>query len=364
MNRIMFSVLSVLDKAGVPLGSSDIASRLALHGTDLSERTIRYYLKRLDDDGFTVTDGKKGRRITTRGREELKRGYVSDRVGFIINRINNLSFLSDFGPDNIRGKVILNVTFVPEEKFEQAISLLGVILRSPYSMSDRVIAAKAGEQLAGIDVPEGSVAVGTMCSITLNGMFLKRGIPIATKLGGLVEVLDGHPLRFTSVISYEGSSVPPLEILMRSRMSDVLGAVHEGSGLILGSYREIPENSLADARAVLARMASVGFGGFVLFGSPGESLLGVPATDGKVGLVVLGGLNVNAALEQAGVGAASQAMATLCEYPLLGSIEALERAYLPRNEAMPFFAKYLARVREESDDGYWSVLRALKQMTF
>ena len=62
--------------------------------------------------------------------------------------------------------------------------------------------------------------------------------------------------------------------------------------------------------------------------------------------------------------AATQAMATLCEYPLLGSIEALERAYLPRNEAMPVFARYLAKVREESDDGYWSVLRALKQMTF
>lgn len=364
MNKIMFSVLSVLDKAGVPLGSSDIASRLARKGTDLSERTIRYYLKRLDDDGFTVTDGKKGRKITTRGSEELRQGYVSDRVGFIINRINNLSFLSDFGPDNIRGKVILNVTFVPEEKLEQAIEILGVTLRSPYSMSDRVIIAKAGEQLGSIDVPEGSVAVGTMCSITLNGMFLKCGIPIATKLGGLVEVLDGRPRQFTSVISYEGSSVPPLEILMRSRMSDVLGAVHEGSGLILGSYREIPENSVADARDVLARMAPHGFGGIVLFGSPGEFLLGIPATDGKVGLVVLGGLNVNAALEQAGVGMASQAMATLCDYPLLGSIEALERAYLPRNDPMPFFAKYLARVREEGDDGYWSVLRALKQMTF
>jgi len=35
---------------------------------------------------------------------------------------------------------------------------------------------------------------------------------------------------------------------------------------------------------------------------------------------------VNAALEQAGIGTATQAMAALCEYPLLGSIEALERA--------------------------------------
>jgi hypothetical protein len=57
-------------------------------------------------------------------------------------------------------------------------------------------------------------------------------------------------------------------------------------------------------------------------------------------------------------------MAPLCDYPLLSSIEALERAYLPRKEESSLFLRYLSRTREESDDGYWSVLRALKQMTF
>ncbi len=364
MNKIMFAILSILDRAGISLGSVDIASHLGRQGTDLSERTIRYYLKRLDDKGFTVISGKKGRKITARGRQELKHGYVSERVGFIINKINNLSFLSDFGPDNLRGKVILNVTFVPEKMLQQAIEILGVVLRSPYSMSDRVIIVKTGRQLGDIHVPEGMVAIGTMCSITLNGMFLKCGIPVSTKLGGLVEVTGGEPMRFTQVISYEGSSVPPLEILIKSRMTNVLGALETGSGLILGSYREIPENSVADAKDVFARMARHGFGGIVLFGRPGEPFLGIPATNGKVGLVVLGGLNVNAALEEAGVSDSSQAMATLCEYPLLSSIESLERAYLPEKTSSPLFiTKYLMKAREDSDDGYWSVLRALKQTT-
>lgn len=364
MNKTMFAVLSVLDKAGAPLGSCDIALHLGRQGTDLSERTIRYYLKQLDDKGYTVTDGKKGRKITVRGRQELKQGYVSERVGFIINKINNLSFLSDFGPDNVRGKVILNVTFIPEEKLQHAIEILGVVLRSPYSMSDRAIIAKTGQRLGSIVVPDRMVAVGTMCSITLNGMFLKRGIPVSTKLGGLVEVIDGKPARFTQVISYEGSSVPPLEILIRSRMTDVLGALENGSGLILGSYREIPENSIADAKDVLARMARHGFGGIVLFGRPGESFLGIPVTDGKAGLVVLGGLNVNAALEEAGVSNSSQAMAALCEYPMLSSVESLEKAYLSEKAPAPLFiTKYFSRTREDGDDGYWSVLRALKQTT-
>jgi hypothetical protein len=122
---------------------------------------------------------------------------------------------------------------------------------------------------------------------------------------------------------------------------------------------------VADARDVLARMALHGFGGIVLFGSAGESLLGIPATDGKVGLVVLGGLNVNAALEEAGVAAGSQAMATLVDYPVLSSIDVLERTHLPGRPQVPLFiTKYFARAREDNDDGYWSVLRALKQMTF
>lgn len=364
MNKIMFAILSALDKAGT-LSSCDIASRLGRNGIYLSERTIRYYLKRLDEKGFTVMDGKKGRKATALGRQELKQGHVADRVGFIINKINNLSFLSDFGPDNMRGKVILNVTFVPEEKLRQVIEVLGMVLRSPYSMSDRVVIEKAGRQLGSVYVPEGMVAVGTICSITLNGMFLKCGIPITTKMGGLVEVIDGRPVQFTSVISYEGSSVPPLEILIRSRMTDVLGVLESGSGLILGSYREIPENSVEEAKNVLARMSRHGFGGIVLFGPPGEPFLGIPATDGKVGLVVLGGLNVNAAMEEAGVCSGSQAMATLCDYTLLSSIESLERGYLPERSSVPLFvAKYFARIRGNEDDGYWSVLRALKQTTF
>ncbi len=113
MNRIMFSILSVLDREGAPLGSSDIASRLGRQGRTLSERTIRYYLKRLDEAGYTVTDGKKGRRITAAAAWNSNRGMCPTGWVFIINRINNLSFLSDFRTRQRAGKVILNITLVP-----------------------------------------------------------------------------------------------------------------------------------------------------------------------------------------------------------------------------------------------------------
>jgi len=42
------------------------------------------------------------------------------------------------------------------------------------------------------------------CSVTINGIFLKAGIPVTSRFGGVVEIVDGKPERFISLISYEG----------------------------------------------------------------------------------------------------------------------------------------------------------------
>jgi repressor of nif and glnA expression len=98
MNRLVLLILTALNSENKPLNSKELAMRLASRGVDLSERTVRYYLKKLDADGLTEVCAKKGRKITVKGRQELTQGFVSERVGFIINKINNLAFLADFHP--------------------------------------------------------------------------------------------------------------------------------------------------------------------------------------------------------------------------------------------------------------------------
>jgi repressor of nif and glnA expression len=366
MQRVIFTILSLLAEKPERLTSSWITRHLHDRGIDVSERTVRHYLQMLEEKGYVEAERKRGRTITEKGKQELSHGFVSERVGFVINRINNLSFLSDFNIDTQKGKVILNVSYITEDKAAEAVRLLAKVLDSPFATSDRIIIARQGEMLGDLCVPPGHVGIGTVCSITLNGIFLKAGIPVTSRFGGIVDIVDHTPTRFASVISYESSSVAPLEIFIKSRMTDVTGVLDHGSGRILGSFREIPEASVADARRLNEKMKKQGFHGIILFGRPGETLLGIPVTADKVGMVVLGGLNPIAALEEAAIPTESRAMATLSEFGHLKPVHGFDRSHADARFPVKALIEHL-RGKKQQDarqaSNYWSIFSEMQQST-
>jgi len=324
MNRTMFTILRVLDKHEDVVGSIELSRELLNHGIELSERTVRHYLKLLDHMGMTKVQGKRGRTITDKGKGEVNKAFVSERVNFIISKIDSLSYLTDFNIDTLKGNIILNISFFSEKKLRDVVKIVADVFASPYVMSNKIILAKGGERIGDVQVPEGCVGLGTVCSITLNGIFLKSGIPVTSRYGGVVEIEEGVPRRFTSLISYEGSSMDPLEILIKSRTTDVTGVIAYSNGKILASFREIPVVSMREAEILREKMFSKGVGGNILFGKPNQPLLDVPVGVDKVGMLVVGGLNPIAAAEEAGIFTESKAMSTLYEYSRL----------LPFNEAV------------------------------
>ena len=317
MNRTMFTILRVLDKHEDVVGSIELSRELLNHGIELSERTVRHYLKLLDHMGLTKVQGKRGRTITEKGKGEVNKAFVSERVNFIISKIDSLSYLTDFNIDTLKGNIILNISFFSEKKLRDVVKIVSEVFASPYVMSNRIILAKGGERIGDVQVPEGCVGLGTVCSITLNGIFLKSGIPVTSRYGGVVEIEEGVPRRFTSLISYEGSSMDPLEILIKSRTTDVTGVIAHSNGKILASFREIPVVSMREAEILREKMFSKGVGGNILFGKPNQPLLDVPVGVDKVGMLVVGGLNPIAAAEEAGIFTESKAMSTLYEYSRL-----------------------------------------------
>jgi HTH-type transcriptional regulator, global nitrogen regulator NrpRI len=317
MNRTMFTILRVLDKYEDIVGSIELSRELLNHGIELSERTVRHYLKLLDHMGMTRVQGKRGRVITEKGKGELNKAFVSERINFIISKIDSLSYLTDFNIDSLKGNIILNISFFLEKKLRDVVKIAAGVFASPYVMSNMIIFAKGGERIGDVQVPMGCVGIGTVCSITLNGIFLKSGIPVTSRYGGVVEIEDGIPRRFTSLISYEGSSMDPLEILIKSRTTDVTSAIAENKGKILASFREIPVVSMREAEILTEKMSSKGLGGNILFGKPNQPMLDVPVGVDKVGMLVVGGLNPIAAAEEAGISTESKAMSTLYEYSRL-----------------------------------------------
>jgi hypothetical protein len=322
MNKTMISILKVLaDTPDEVVGSREVARRLTRYGIDLAERTVRYHMRILDEKGFTQVFGREGRSITPNGKEELSRSLVNEKVGFVISKIENLAFLSDFDLTSRRGRVILNVTFFHKKVFKDALDIMEAVFTSPYNMSTRVVHAGGGEYIGDVKIPEDHVGFGTICSVTLNSILLKSGIPITSKFGGVLQIHEGEPKRFTALISYSGSSLDPLEIFIKSGMTDVKTAVAQNSGQILASFREIPVVCLERMKTLQTHMQQEGIGGIFALGNPNQELLEIPVGVDKAGVVVVGGLNPVAAVEEAGITTRSRAMSTLFEYSHLKTFD-------------------------------------------
>ena len=68
MNKTLHAILSILDRCSTVTGSRELSRQLKLRGVEITERTVRYYLKMLDKKGYTEVFGKEGRKITAQGR--------------------------------------------------------------------------------------------------------------------------------------------------------------------------------------------------------------------------------------------------------------------------------------------------------
>jgi repressor of nif and glnA expression len=337
MNKTLHAILAILDTCSTVTGSRELSRKLTKHGVDLTERTVRYYLKRLDSLGYTEVFGKEGRKITARGRDELRHSLVSDKIGFVISRIETLSYMTTLDLASMEGDVILNISWFPRKDLRKALALLKPVFLSPFVMSDRVIIADEGEKIGDARVPKGMAALGTICSVTINGIFLKAGIPVASRYGGVVETTEGKPQRFLSLISYEGSSLDPLEMFIKSNMTAVSEAVAGRSGRILASFREIPIVCLDKAAKLARTLEERGIRGILMIGSPNKPLLEVPVGIDKAGIVIIGGLNPVAVLEEHGIVTESKAMSTLFEYSHLVPFKNIARSAIslsrPRSSA-------------------------------
>jgi len=319
-SKTHIAILKVLNEHQRVIGSREIAKQLKMYGVNLSERTVRYHLRILDEKGFTRPFGKEGRMITEKGKNELTSSYVSEKVGFIISKIDTLSYLTTLDIDSMKGKVILNVSYIQKKYIKKAMDIMKPVFSSPYVMSDRIVLFNEGELLGDEVVPENKVALGTVCSVTINGIFLKEGIPVVSRFGGVLEV-DYIPNRFIALISYEGSSLDPLEVFIKGKMTDVIGVLRKKKGKVLASFREVPIVCHKSVVELSEYLRQKGIGGILAIGEPNTSLFEMPVSMDRAAVVIVGGLNPIAALEEAGISTISKAMATLYEFSRMKSFK-------------------------------------------
>jgi len=308
------AILRILYQAARPLGATRVARELEVIGIDMSQRTVRNYLAAMDREGLTRSCGRKGREITPRGEQELANAFVAEKVGFISAKVDELSCQMTFDARRRRGTIILNISTVPAARIDEALREITATFQAGLGMGRYAAIARPGETLGRFRAPDDSFAVGTVCSVTINGILLSAGIPATSRFGGLVEMVDGRPVRFTEMIYYDASSLDPLEVFISGHMTSVGEAARTGNGIIGAGFREIPAVAVAKVRKLCTRLEAVGLGGVLAVGKPNRPLLEVPVSEGRAGLVVVGGLNPLAAVEEAGIETHNKALTGLFEF--------------------------------------------------
>ncbi len=286
-------ILRILADKDDVLGAKTIALGLKKKGHDLGERAVRYHMHILDEKGFTEREGYTGRRITPKGLKELEKGLIYDQVDFIFSKFENMIYSTTLDPEQGRGNVVVNSSIFYDKK--GVLNILKEVFAKGIAVSPYVRLTRENDEK-----DEEYFKLDTICGTTVDGMLRKAGIPVILQYGGLVEVRDYKPVRFTELIAYKKTSITPLEAFTDREMTSVLQVVKEGTGHIPANFRLIPESAREKAVETLSKMNNIGISGVIKMGKSGDPVLGIPVVDEMVGIAVVGGINPLCAAKEAG----------------------------------------------------------------
>ncbi len=325
---VKLAILKVLQDLEGPAGAARIFQHLSAGGADIQPRTIRFYLLQMDREGLTRPVSRRmGRTLTAKGREELAHANIIEKVGFVASKIDALGYRMTFRNGTGAGTIITNVAAIERGYLARALECMNPVFGRKLGMGSRLAIAREGGVLAGFKVPRGMVLLGTVCSVTVNGILLAERIPVTSRFGGLIEMRDGKPVRFVELIEYSGTTMDPLEAFINANMTKVRECARTGHGIVGASFREVPTVALDDVRRIAKDMERHGLGGIVALGRPNQPLLDIPVAEGRSGMIVLGGLNPIAALHEAGARVTIQSLAGLEDFKSFAPFQSLRHRF-------------------------------------
>ena len=275
----MIEILRILDKQKKPTGSKLIANELKEKGFNLGERAVRYHMQILDEKGYTEKMGYSGRQITDLGRKKLEKGLVYDQVDFIQSKFEEMIYLTDFDYRTKKGNVVVNTSTIYDK---EAYDIIMDVFRRGLSASNYINVNPIENR--------NEYEIKTVCGTTTDGIFLNEGIPSIPLYGGLLKIEDYVPTKFTELISYKKTSIPPLDAFISKGMTSVLDVVNDGNGVIPANFRVVPSVAKEKCETIVKNLKEVGINGVITIGNTGENTLGVPVADGMVGIAIVGGI--------------------------------------------------------------------------
>jgi len=289
--RKYIEILRILKEHKEPMGAKRLSELMAERGFVLSDRAVQYHLRYLDEMGYTEKVGNLGRILTPAGIMETDCALVGERIGFIISKLERLAFRSTFDPATGTGNVGYNLSIVKED----LVPVVSIIF-------DEVVKAGCGffnsYRIVEQDprIPPGHAGFMTICSITMDGVFQRQGIPVKMAYGGRLAVEDHLPKEFVDLIGYRGTTIDPLQLFISAGLTSVSSLVRTGTGIGLANVREVPAAAESQVQEISHLMRDCGFVFPVKMGKPALNLRSDPY---RFSIVAFSGMNyIGNAVEQ------------------------------------------------------------------
>jgi repressor of nif and glnA expression len=221
------------------------------------------------------------------------------------------------------GRIVYNLSLVRTQDLAPVLEVIRIACRSGVCASDQIRVVPEGETVDGFAIPEGQTGICTLCSVTLDGILLKRGVPLHPIGGGVVEIVNRVPRRFTHLIHYDQTTIDPLQVLIAEEISSVSEVIRSGNGTILANIRECHMEAEPLVAELLDDMGKSRFVGVLEVGLPNSPLLGVQISPQYMGVVAVGGTNPIAAVREAGYPVVTRAMRGMSDAAEMTGIELL-----------------------------------------
>jgi len=234
-------------------------------------------------------------------------------LAFSLARIENLMHQVTFEPLRMEGDIITNTTLVDLKMLDATLRIFRDVMESGLAVSPYLKVETLGSR----------AKIYSACSITVSGVLLKAKVPVRPKGGGVIEVIDREPVRFTDMLMYWATTIDPIDVLISQELTSVLEMMRTGSGRILGNLQEAPMLAAERIEEKLELLAEAGFSGVLDLGEPNMNVLGVSVERDHVGLSLVGGTNIVAAALSHGIGLETESISGLTEIGEMTHIEDL-----------------------------------------
>lgn len=275
VQRTIIAILKIIHNSDTPIGARFIADNLSLNGYAIGERGVRYHLRILDTNELTKRVGYSGRIITKKGIAEINNALVGDRMSLVISRIHEMVYRTTFDPYKKNGDIIINLSVMDKDEFERNIDLVNAVVKRGYTVSPKCHIFEEGDVVSNITVPGGSIGIATICSITIDGVLLKQGIPINVKYGGILD---------------------------------------HGSGMLLANLREVPIIAHDDIMEIIDRLKGANIGGVIEHIHTGNTVLSAPISPDRIGIPIYAGINPLAVLMEKNIEVTTYPVSSVMEY--------------------------------------------------